>query len=286
MAKDQSIALNATWDMAEWTVAVWVRSDAAPNGHGDLLRSGSANIAIHNWENGRVAYGKAGQYDLEFGYTLPTGAWTHLLWTADGTGKVSLYVDGVYDSSVTVESGDDAPCPGELIGGDSGSSFDGVIDDLRIYRGGVGEESAARIWRDSTKTAYLQWRRKQWGDTPPQNTGAYDDYDGDGLDNLAEFFFGLDPQAREGSALRESVLPSISASGGVHLKYRRRLGTTLLHGYEFSTDLRTWVPLEDGADFGETTTADGNGNEFVDFELNAPLSGSKSGFIRLVTAEP
>ena len=286
LSPTNSIALNAGWEsMARWTVAAWVKPRTA-TGHQDLLRTPNmANLATHNWENGRVAYGRPHAYDLEFNYTLPLNSWTHLLWTADGSGTVRLYVNGIYNSSVTVPSGYDTPCPGALIGGENGNGFDGVVDDLRVWSDVVFADGAARIYQRSRKLSYTQWRHAHWGRPLPEKTAAADDFDGDGIANLSEFFLGLDPATPDapGAQLQEARLHIAVTNGTVFLRHHRRRNTTVQCRYQFSADLQSWSNLVESVDFSETDRSLDTSSDSVDLQLLS--SGGRAGFYRLLFDE-
>ncbi len=281
LSSTNTIALNAGWEgMTCWTVSAWLNPRKI-SGHQDLMRTpGVANLATHNWENGRVAYGRPHVYDLEFSYTLPASTWTHLLWTADGTRTVRLYVNGTYNSSVTVPSGYDTPCPGAIIGGEGGDVFDGVVDDLRIWNNTVFDEGAARIYGRSQKISYPQWSHAQWGWPLPENAAATNDFDGDGIANLAEFFLGLDPATPNTQSDLHDARLSISATNGICLHHYRRNNTTLKCRYQVSSDLQSWSNLVESVDFEEADRALDLSNEAVDLQLLSP--DGNAGFFRIL----
>ncbi len=280
-----TIALNAGWeDMMSWTVSAWVKPQAS-GGHQDLIRTpGVANLCACNWENGRVAYGRPHTYDLEFSYTLQPSTWTHLLWTANGSRTVRLYVNGTYNSSVTVPSGYDTPCPGALIGGEGSDVFDGVVDDLRVWNTTVFDEGAARIYGRSRKISYSQWSHAQWGQSLPENTTATNDFDGDGIANLAEFFLGLDPATPNTSNDLHDARLSISATNGICLHHYRRNNTTLRCRYQVSSDLQSWSNLVESVDFEEADRSLDLTSEAVDLRLLSP--DENAGFFRILIEDP
>jgi lysophospholipase L1-like esterase len=75
----------------------------------------------------------------------------------------------------------------------------------------------------------------------PTISGWTADPDGDGFDNLFEFFCGSNP--RQPDALSRF---GVRVSGGdMVLDLTRNLGTGLMFGLDYSADLNTWLPLND-----------------------------------------
>ncbi|MCF7787317.1 MAG: hypothetical protein K9N47_14410 [Prosthecobacter sp.] len=95
----------------------------------------------------------------------------------------------------------------------------------------------------SPASTVQQWRQNYFGSS--QNSGAAldgADPDGDGLNNRAEFAFGLNPKVG-GSDVGGRVESNDSNDGKMRAIFRRRkdyLSSGLNYIYEFSSDLQTW----------------------------------------------
>jgi len=130
--------------------------------------------------------------------------------------------------------------------------------------------------------SYEQWRFAQWGSTNlPANTESDHDYDGDGMDNLAEFFFNLNPKNTQ--SMPVDVLPSMQLQSGVPtLHYKRLKNTNLTVQYEYSTDLETWNPLIQDAPNGYSITITPKGDyEQVEVQLKGDKIKDDRSFIRM-----
>jgi hypothetical protein len=109
-----------------------------------------------------------------------------------------------------------------------------------------------------------------------------EDFDHDGLNNLSEFFFGLDPeQPDDPAAAEELILPAISSDNGIRIRFRRAGNLTLIQRVQASSDLRHWEDLRAGVDYDQTITSTGS-YERVELELNPARTASRSvEFIRI-----
>lgn len=94
-------------------------------------------------QTGLLAGVGSGQYGVTPGSVLTTGAWHHVAYVYDGTqtgnaNRLKVYVDKVQQTLTftgTIDSTTPAGATGAFIVGDLGSnpSWDGLIDDLRVY---------------------------------------------------------------------------------------------------------------------------------------------------------
>ncbi|MGB0429078.1 MAG: LamG-like jellyroll fold domain-containing protein [Bacteroidia bacterium] len=154
--KDKT-AINPT---SELTVEAWIKPES-------FARNIYENSVLckHGWSSGNAGYvlrcGASGQASFNVASStgswmeaqsstgvLTTGTWYHIAGTFDGD-TVSVYVNGIlvgsrlYKGSITPSSGLDAKI-GELANG-SGRNFDGDIDEVRIWKSAV-DENTLRDW--------------------------------------------------------------------------------------------------------------------------------------------
>lgn len=134
---------------------------------------------------------------------------------------------------------------------DSGSLGYIGIDELELY--------------GPTLTAQETWRLQYFGNTASSGNGADTaDSDGDGLVNLVEYAFGLNP-------LTPSVMPPAVTSGGT-LGYAFDGVPGVTYGSEASANLVNWSPILDA----------GTGNRHL---FSIPITGAQH-FIRLRVSAP
>jgi fibronectin type 3 domain-containing protein len=136
------VSTNFTEQLNTWTVAVWVRSPAAPTfapSAGPLNRDKNFQI---NWNHeypnyqGSVALSVANQwYPASFG-PLAANTWYHLAATYDGQ-TLRAYTNGVLVTANAAPSGNpDFEALALELGAHAGAAqyFNGIVDDVRIYR--------------------------------------------------------------------------------------------------------------------------------------------------------
>lgn len=134
-----------------------------------------------------------------------------------------------------------------------------------------------RARTSSDEDPLAAWQKIQF----PTNTSSIaDDFDSDGLKNLAEFYFATDPNQSDAGS---SHLPLTSVSDdGPHLRFVRQQhpGPATLC-CEFSTDLAQWHSGVWGVDYdGYTVTSNGDGTETINLRLIATATAR---FARLKT---
>lgn len=136
-----------TWDPPDtMSISCWVyyRGDPGHN-EGIVCKSQGWAAGTMRWHFGRdknadkLAFSRAGGSNyVQFAYDLPVGRWTHLLVTHAADGTAALWVDGIqasYTGDQNMTYGDDGTAP-VLIGNSTAGgseSFNGIIDDVRIY---------------------------------------------------------------------------------------------------------------------------------------------------------
>ncbi len=157
--------------------------------------------------------------------------------------------------------------------------FEGVIDEVRIYRRALSDAEVAALAAATNQSA-AAWYRRYYGDTPVNWTG---DSDGDGFSQMVKYALGGNPR------LPDTPLRVQARIVGDRLQviYPRLVqGTTeLTYEVDGSTDLRSWTPLA-GAQVGVTPVSDLPGYEWATFEPAAPISANAAQFIRIRSAFP
>jgi len=117
-----------------WSVSMWVKPAANGADEQILMESPDGVLKLRQKNTGKVGFSREG-YDYSFNYTVPTGEWTHLVFTGELT-RTSLYVNGEFvetiDSTGSVSNTGTFVLPLETIGSKS-SSFTGILDELKVY---------------------------------------------------------------------------------------------------------------------------------------------------------
>jgi len=132
--------------------------------------------------------------------------------------------------------------------------------------------------------SFIQWQISQWPDVIfPSNTTATADYDGDGYNNMTEFFYGLDPkQPNTPDEIPGFPVIHASPSEGIELDYQRKANTLTQTSYQMTTNLtESWSTMISGVDYVENITITGN-YEQVEVTLSQDISQQASAFIRIV----
>jgi uncharacterized delta-60 repeat protein len=141
------------------------------------------------------------------------------------------------------------------------------------YRnGGSGLVESIAAYDPETMTMVV-WRQYYFGSSANNGSGADTyDFDQDGLPNIVEFAFGLDPT--QGSSVH---LPQPQISGGnFTVSFPTPPGVRgITYGAEWSTTLRSanWRPITDtgtGAQHSFSVPIDGNSGVFMRFVITSP----------------
>jgi uncharacterized membrane protein len=127
---------------------------------------------------------------------------------------------------------------------------------------------------------WSEWRYKHFG---PDNTASTDtsgDRDGDGIHNLAEFAYDLDP-------LNPSAAPMVGLQTGAPtvLSFRRRKAYALQglrYEWQYSTNLKDWYPAAGGMEtLAQTSEGSTSPMEKVEVGFTPPDASKPSYFFRL-----
>ena len=147
-------------------------------------------------------------------------------------------VDGLIDSSPVI--------------GDNGVVYFGAYDGnlYAVTANGVLADSAwPRFSRDRKHTGsalltYSDWVNLHFGEAEagnPELSGDTVDFDGDGIPNVLEYAFDLDPKNKDASAFQA---PTVDETGCLSFTFRRNpRAVDLIYRAEVSGDLLTWDSL-------------------------------------------
>lgn len=129
-----------------WTISTWFSADSdGENDNGQLFWKISDNFNIRTTgESGNTMNLQAivdlttTDATLTLSQAINVGQWYHvsMVWTNDADDEIDIYLNGVYAGSSTDGNGDMATDTSDLrVGGqdDGGQSFDGQIDEFKIY---------------------------------------------------------------------------------------------------------------------------------------------------------
>jgi hypothetical protein len=125
-------------------------------------------------------------------------------------------------------------------------------------------------------SAFIAWQIANFGSTALPTAAPGADPDKDGLDNVTEFAFGMDPNLTSTAPLSGPAtrgLPIMQFTSGnlphVEIDYIRRTDNSVEYLVESSTDLLSWNPTVSGE--GSTFVPFGTGYQLVTFiQFNAP----------------
>ncbi|MEY4386785.1 MAG: hypothetical protein RLY20_2068 [Verrucomicrobiota bacterium] len=135
-------------------------------------------------------------------------------------------------------------------------------------------------WLVHLESPLEAWRSSYFTNAIQQQTALADDADpdGDGIPNLAEFYFALKPNVADTNA---TTLPrAFTDVDGPHIRFTRiQASWPAVLVSEFSTDLIQWNSGSFGVDYDSfSTSSNGDGTETVTFRL---LPDASARFVRL-----
>jgi hypothetical protein len=122
---------------------------------------------------------------------------------------------------------------GSVIFSNEGTEGMVVVDALRLYNWSIQEKASPR-----------RWRRIELGMPFPGPEAMAQDYDADGLNNMEEFAWGLDPLKADAGKAADKALKITPTGETVELRFEG-LGdrTGLTYELSKSHDLQHWEPL-------------------------------------------
>ena len=172
---NQEIALNGNLSMAgDFTFSTWFNADEFDNNV--LLAKGSDSSCVIRISNsGAITFNFNNQGEEAIsGITFAgTGAWTHLVITRDySTGKTDVYVNGVYQSTATFDSGN-ATGNFDVIGKGSSYYWDGHLRDMRMYDAIIlSADQIASLYSGTYPVMPKYWWKMDEGTGLPLSTGT------------------------------------------------------------------------------------------------------------------
>jgi alpha-tubulin suppressor-like RCC1 family protein len=171
---------------------------------------------VHGWfGNGSVG---VASLDADFPYAYMMGTWYHIACVVTPT-NYTIYVNGAIIGSVSYAATNpmlvDVNRP--IMIGDNhdvtGYTFNGSIDDVRVYNRALASNEVVTLYNVDTITDGIPnwWRARYFGSgSKADNTScASCDPDGDGFTNLQEYHAGTDPL--------HSPVPTFRPEGGAYL---------------------------------------------------------------------
>lgn len=267
---------NGVTGTAARTCAAWVNTTAT---NAIPVIAWGPNTAGRKWtflvQNGTVRL-EVTQGWVQGSRSVNDGQWHHVACTfSDAAGSdvtnVALYVDGTRETTLSSQDPQaiaTTSTAAAKIGGDiQGRSFNGVLDEARIYPRALSAAEMASLAAPALDGSAAAWQRRHFG-AAVVDWGA--DADGDGANALTEYAFGGQPLVPDPALAR--VLASPGA--GILFGYTRRATGThaLVYDAESSTNLVKWSSLALPA---PTVTTNGDPNlEDVLFQIpRAPDRG-------------
>lgn len=107
-----------------WTLSLWVNRQNASATSAGLVSDGAASLKLEQYNGTRqVGLTKFGVGDYSFGYIVPTGVWTHLVFVGTASGT-TLYANGTAVGSMT----NSISLPRKYFGADYVTSAANVLD--------------------------------------------------------------------------------------------------------------------------------------------------------------
>jgi uncharacterized delta-60 repeat protein len=158
-----------------------------------------------------------------------------------------------------------------------------VTGDFATYQG-VARSGIARIVAASTNSApagFASWAKNNFLATdPPGDRAAAADPDGDGVVNVLEYAFGMNPKAPDRSGLPKAGLLQVGNQTYLALTYLRpkTAPADLAYEWQTSTDLSNWQAVG-GVDVGGSVPQ--GERVAVTVRPQAPVTATPGGFYRL-----
>ena len=264
-ANQDDLSFNPRGD--PFTISIWVRSTAT-NGYNTILgkdRNAEPYDTQYRLWMTNTGDNLQGINGNQYGGTLNVsaspmnnGQW-HLITMVnylDGaTWRTRVYYDDG-TSFTTYNTGAGGITPGLMRVGDTtrgGNSWNGQLDDLRIYRRALTQAEVAALYNPPPAPTFATWIAGL-GNPPPAHLREPDqDPDGDGLQNVLEYLLGGDPASHSAAPL-----PTLGLSGDKFRLFVRRdpaaLGWRLT--VETSANLDDWETVAT-SDHGASPTGSG-----------------------------
>jgi hypothetical protein len=278
-----TLPANVAGALNDFTISAWVK----PNAIGTWSRvfdfgTGTNNYLFFtprasttNFARFAIRTPAVAEEIIDGTAALTAGAWTHVAVTISGS-TGTLYVNGVAtgtNSEMTLKPASLGSTMQNFIGDSQFAvdpSFNGLVDDLRIYnRALTAAEIAAFVL-----PSYENWQAQYFTATQSAIATPAADANNDGYKNLLAYAFAVSPWNNLAGSL-----PVAQRSGGyLTATFRRRLPPTdVSYSVEVSGDLTTWSPATNETN---VTPIDAE-TEQVTIRDNLPATGQNRRFIRI-----
>ncbi len=163
-----TMAANAAINLQNktgYSISAWINPDSdGETDTGNIWRKGSSYLRVDTESAGTVKVSVSidlatTDATLTSTATIPINAWSHVvaIWQDDADDEVSLYINGVLDSTSTngVGSATDDSASAQNIGGNAGATtFDGTIDEVRIFNYSLSADEIAVQMNRGRSAAY------------------------------------------------------------------------------------------------------------------------------------
>jgi prepilin-type N-terminal cleavage/methylation domain-containing protein len=151
------------------TLAIWIKPDAGETGGGLLFSkpwngAGEYNYTLSYGSGRNIGLGLSGAstYYMQTTATVPAGRWTFVAATVDSSKNIKIYIDGAIKASATHDISSWTPAIenwmplvigslypyGSGWGGNSGFSFNGLIDDPRVFNDAFSAERIKKLYAE------------------------------------------------------------------------------------------------------------------------------------------
>ncbi len=305
---------QAEYSGEAFSISMWIRPAAIDSQPRGLIskRSGTAStqrtFSIFSYARGQL-YIDIGPSRIVSGYFLEAlTEWQHLVLVFDGSvssDNVHLYMNGTlvgtYTISVTEMPSIDCPLTIGTLNKDYGDSFNGDIDEVRLYGRVLVSSEVAYLYANEPEAAsgevpanYAEWVAQTLDGATAQEQAPSADPDGDGIVNLNEFALGGDPTTGDPFTHPVSTLVEVNGVRYLEVSHRRRCGGTgdsvsgysvgdLYYRVEVTDDLGAEI-WESGSEWFEqigTPVDNGDGTETVTLRLKLPVFGQTVYYVHL-----
>ena len=141
-----NITISSSFKLtANWTATMWVNRWGAKDSSVILGGSTDALKLEQHARTNHVGYTIYGKTDNALGYVAPQNTWTHLAFVETSAG-VSLYVNGIFNSSFATTSGVDATTIGFGLPAATTDYLDASLDDVRVYNQALTAQQITNIY--------------------------------------------------------------------------------------------------------------------------------------------